>query len=184
MRVVSTPTDGSVALADAVISDCERYRYRLSRSWGSGERMAWIMLNPSTADASLDDPTIRRCIGFARREGYDGIEVINRFAWRATDPMSLVRAGLDGIDIVGPDNSRHWSDVLSDHGVGMIVAAWGASAGKLRLRAEPMSEWYTGGWFCLGTTASGDPRHPLYVKGDTDFVPFTTQQKTASGSES
>lgn len=158
--------------ASAVLSDCGRYRYRLSRTWGGGERMAWIMLNPSTADASLDDPTIRRCMRFARREGYDGIEVINRFAWRATVPKDLIAAGLAGADIVGPDNALHWGEVLSDHGIGMVVAAWGAHAARLRSHAEPMNEWDTSGWFCLGTTAGGFPRHPLYVKRDAELIPF------------
>lgn len=162
---------GEAVRYTAAMSDCERYRYRLGRAWGSGERMAWIMLNPSTADAKLDDPTIRRCMGFARREGYDGIEVINLFAWRATDPKNLQEAMASGIDIEGPENARHWDDVLTDHGIGMIIAAWGAAIGGAVLRRRTLlDEWFTGGWYCLGTTAAGAPRHPLYVKGDTEFV--------------
>lgn len=156
----------------ATISPDGRYRYRLGRSWGTGERMAWVMLNPSTADAFEDDPTIRRCMAFARREGYDGIEVINLFAYRATDPKQMLEAAGAGIDIDGPDNRRHWNEVLGDHGIGMIVAAWGATIGAAVLRSRALGEWFTGGWYCLGTTKVGAPRHPLYVKGDTEFVPW------------
>ena len=158
----------------AVLSDCGHYRYRLGRTWGHGERMAWIMLNPSTADADVDDPTIRRCMGFARREGYDGIEVINLYAWRATDPKELAET----YPVEGADNPRHWGDVLADHGIGMIVAAWGSSRQKVGgevLRSRALDQWFTGGWFCLGTTASGAPRHPLYVKGDTEFVSWSAR---------
>ncbi len=157
--------------AGAELSDCERYRYRLSRTWGIGERMAWVMLNPSTADASVDDPTIRRCMSFARREGYNGIEVVNLFAYRSPNPSDLYDSAAAGIDVVGPDNHRHWDAVLSDHGIGMVVAAWGANI-FARLAKSPLQEWFTGGWFCLGTTKIGAPRHPLYVKSDAEFVPF------------
>ena len=76
----------------AVISDCKRYRYRLWRIWnGSQSRLVFVMLNPSTADGEQDDPTIRKCVGFAERLGYGGIEVVNLFAWRATDPRRATR---------------------------------------------------------------------------------------------
>jgi hypothetical protein len=152
--------------ASAALSDDGRYRYRLSRRWGDGERMAWIMLNPSTADADVDDPTIRRCMSFARREGYDGIEVINLYGLRATDPHELDRAGWPE----GPLNAAYWSEVLDDHGIGMVVAAWGAR--RPRVISQALAQQFTGGWFCLGTTASGAPRHPLYVRGDKEFEPW------------
>jgi hypothetical protein len=162
--------DHDEVVYSAEFSDDGRYRYRLARTWGSGERMAWIMLNPSTADAEVDDPTIRRCMSFARRESYDGIEVINLYAWRATDPKHLLEAVGVGVDIEGPDNARHWDAVLGDHAIGMIVAAWGAAIGGAVLRSRTLGEWFTEGWYCLGTTKIGAPRHPLYVKGDTEFV--------------
>lgn len=81
---------GTEQLRGAVISDDGRYRYRLWRTWAPElPRMAWIMLNPSTADAEVDDPTIRRCVGFAKREGCGGIEVVNLYAYRSTDPSVL-----------------------------------------------------------------------------------------------
>ncbi len=161
----------SDVVCSAALSLDGRYRYRLTRRWGNGERMAWIMLNPSTADASVDDPTIRRCMSFARREGYDGIEVINLYAWRATDPKELAEV----YDVEGQENAAYWDDVLSDHSIGMIVAAWGAWRPKVQgevLRSRALDQQFTGGWFCLGKTASGAPRHPLYVKGDKELEPW------------
>src|SRR5437868_12651695 len=70
----------------AVISPCGKFRYRLTRQWGEGAALPFVMLNPSTADAEQDDPTIRKCVGFAKRMGYDGIEVVNLYAYRATKP--------------------------------------------------------------------------------------------------
>lgn len=154
----------------ATLSDDGLYRYRLWRTWGSGERMAWIMLNPSTADAETDDPTIRRCMSFARREGYEGIEVLNLYALRCTKPRHL----LDHPQPEGPGNSRYWNEVLTDCSVGMIVAAWGA--GRPRIAGYPILSFVYDnrpfGMFCLGTTKGGEPRHPLYVRADQELVPF------------
>jgi hypothetical protein len=158
----------------AELSDCGLYRYRLWRTWGSGERMAWIMLNPSTADALDDDPTIRRCMGFARREGYDGIEVINLYALRSTKPRHL----FDHPDPEGPDNWSQWQLVLDD--VTMVVAAWGAHATDRRLPGSQAFEaWSIRDWYCLGKTAYGLPRHPLYVPAGAAFVPLVASAVTA-----
>ena len=161
-------------VSGAVLSDDGLYRYRLWRIWGCGPVMAWIMLNPSTADAEVDDPTIRRCMGFARREGYDGIEVINLYALRTTKPKHL----LDYPDPEGPGNYNHWERVITNHRTGMVVAAWGAGAALAGLpesRANNMGFLVDDCWpaMCLGRTASGAPRHPLYVKGDTPLVTLT-----------
>ena len=152
----------------AVLSDNGLYRYRLWRNWSPRPHMVWIMLNPSTADAELDDPTIRRCISFAKREACGGIEVINLYALRTTKPAHL----LDHPDPEGPENLDHWYGVLLNH-QGPIVAAWGAwpSAHQPPLAgstARYMVERRH--WLCLGRTKHGDPRHPLYVKGDTPLV--------------
>ena len=77
----------------AILSDDGRYRYLLERQWDERPRMAWCMLNPSTADANIDDQTIKRCIGFAKREGFGGIIVVNLMAFRATSPAMCLRAG-------------------------------------------------------------------------------------------
>lgn len=149
---------GATLSADGV------YRYRLARTWDDGvPPLAWLMLNPSTADASNDDPTIRRCIGFARGFGYGGIVVVNLFAARATDPTEIGSF----IDPVGPDNDATLLDVCRQH---TTVAAWGASvphywrhrprAVVSRMRAAGVA------LYALGFTKAGHPRHPLYVRGD------------------
>lgn len=154
----------------ATLSPCGLYRYRLSRTWGTGDRMAWIMLNPSTADSEVDDHTIRRCMGFARREGYDGIEVLNLYALRATKPKHL----LDHPDPEGPGNFAAWDEVMSDHRIGMFVAAWGAGVDMPNLAPARMIPWLHASTSprCLGTTAAGHPRHPLYVKADQPLVGY------------
>src|SRR4051812_49823510 len=108
---------------NAVISACGAYRYVLTRQVGGGVRRAtFIMLNPSTADASNDDPTIRRCIGFAQRWGCGQLAVLNLFAYRATDPADLKRAS----EPVGPEN-REWFDKLltDDLAIGPVVCGCG-----------------------------------------------------------
>lgn len=154
----------------AVISDDGLYRYELRRWWGTGETMAFVMLNPSVADALKDDQTIRRCMFFARREGYDGIVVINRYAFRCTQPTDLLRAS----DPNGPDNPAYWSTVLSDHNIGMIVAAWGASTPKRLGASTAAAGWSTAGWYCLGKTKGPvrHPRHPSRLGNDVELEPL------------
>jgi hypothetical protein len=111
--------DDSSGWAD--LSPCGTYRYLLGRRVGEGDRTAlFMMLNPSTADATEDDPTIRRCTGFARREGCGVLEVVNLFAYRATDPAELRTAP----DPVGPANDHHIKAALGR--VALVVVAWGA----------------------------------------------------------
>lgn len=155
------------------------YRYVLHRAvdplHGSGFGL-FVMLNPSTADESTDDPTIRRCTGFARRFGWASYRVVNLFAVRATNPWELKALAESGVDIVGPDNDG-LTDAIMRSGA-QVVAAWGASGGQLaKARARslvalnPDSEWW-----CLGTTADGSPRHPLYVRGDAQIVRWTPRE--------
>ena len=158
----------------AVISDCGRYRYTLEREWMTGEGTClFVMLNPSTADASEDDPTIRRCIGFAQRWGYQRLEVGNLFAFRATDPADML--SVTPAEAAGPDNDDHLRDL--SHGAGLIVAAWGAHSLAAFRRAavlEILSE-SEADVVCLGTTKYGSPRHPLYVRGDFEPVPYPAE---------
>lgn len=158
-----------MTLSSAALSDCGTYRYRLSRRWGAGRSCLFVMLNPSTADASLDDPTIRRCAGFARREGFDGMEVVNLMAFRATDPSALPADKT----AEGPDNARHVADALRDTS-GPVIAAWGAQRAAVPF-ARPMRGVIARAGrpiVCLGVTKGGDPRHPLYVRGDAPLVPL------------
>lgn len=146
----------------AVISECGRYRYRLSRVWNPDKRpCVWVMLNPSTADASQDDPTIRKCVGFADRWGCGGITVVNLYALRSTDPDELDRHQ----DPVGPDNDSWISRSVRDASI--VVCGWGQSfpiGGQDRITQVVQLIHQTGASpMCVGVTASGNPRHPLYV---------------------
>jgi hypothetical protein len=133
--------------------------------------LAIVMLNPSTADAERDDPTIRRCIAFAVRERFGGVEICNLFALRATAPANLKAAD----DPVGPDNDRHLRDLFARHA--QVLAAWGVHGGH-RGRAEAIVRLAARlgvALTCLGRTAQGQPRHPLYVRGDSAILPFAGQ---------
>lgn len=139
----------------AVVSECGRYRYELGRRWDDGPLLEFIMLNPSTADASADDPTIRRCVGFARRWGYGAIVVRNLYALRATNPEVLLNYSGDAF---GPENAHY----LGRDNADCTIVAWGAHAATLG--------WFAAGRrierpdpFCLGVNANGSPKHPLYV---------------------
>jgi hypothetical protein len=124
------------------------------------------MLNPSTADAVRDDPTIRRVIAFTRAWGFGWLVVVNLFALRATDPRALTGPG----DPIGPlcdPGLRHWLEVGS-----VRVAAWGALRAPLRPRALAVLGMTEQPWSCLGVTRDGSPRHPLYVSGDTPLRAF------------
>ena len=153
----------------AVISECGQYRYVLRRSLGSALRwykpMLFIMLNPSTADAEKDDPTVRRCKYFAEREGATHLTVVNLFALRATDPRALSAHP----DPVGPDNDKHLIEECKRHSLLPIVAAWGSNK-FAELRALDVVQKTEGRLFCLGKTKSGSPRHPLYVNSKQELI--------------
>jgi hypothetical protein len=125
-------------------------------------------LNPSTADAERDDPTIRKCVGFARTWGFGGVEVVNLFAYRATLPCEMRLAA----DPIGPTNDSHILDVAAR--CRPVVAAWGTHGDFLGRSRAVLDLLATLGTHveCLGTTRSGHPRHPLYVRYDTPLVPY------------
>lgn len=151
----------------AVISSCGTFRYSLWRRWGDGPRALFVMLNPSTADAMQDDPTIRRCVGFAKRWRHASIEVVNLFAFRTTDPRNLDAAWRGGVDVIGPDNREHMTAACKR--ANTIVAAWGAFDARGALFVARATLRHFAPVWCLGRTKSGQPRHPLYVKGDADL---------------
>jgi len=151
----------------AAFSRDGRYRYRLWRRWDrSRPAIAFCMLNPSTADARRDDPTIRRCIGFARDWGYGGIEVVNIFALRATDPRDLRSA----CDPVGPRNDAF---MLRAADRSLVVIAWGVH-GALRDRQAKALALFgpRTRLLALGRTRSGAPRHPLYLRRDAKATEY------------
>lgn len=145
--------------SSAEFSPCLRYRYFLRRIWDDAKPLcAWVMLNPSTADAQADDPTIRKCIGFSRKWGCGGIFVANLYAWRATEPDELLTVA----DPVGPDNER-WLQQAAK--CGMVVLGWGAHKMAARRSAAVIDFLRLCGaeplW--LRATAKCQPCHPLYL---------------------
>lgn len=155
-------------LTDAYISEDGIYRYNLVRDWGDDQDLAmlFVMLNPSTADAVVDDPTIRRCIGFAEREGCGYMEVVNLFAFRATEPADMKVAS----DPIGPENNAVIRAALTDADI--VVCAWGAHGGFLDRDTEVIDIILSSGHtpYALGLTKDGKPRHPLYLKKDAPLV--------------
>lgn len=147
-----------------------RYRRRLWRVWDESlPRLAWVMLNPSTADAHRDDPTIRRCIGFARSHCYGGIDVVNLFQLRATDPDQVRYAG--SRVALGPNPD----DPIRATAPAAVVVAWGAVHRAMQPRsAEVLDLLHDTSRIvlCLGTTQDGHPRHPLYVPARQRLVPY------------
>lgn len=154
-----------MADGSAVLSDDGLYRYQLRRSWGTEKEpsVCWIMLNPSTADADLDDPTIRRCTAFSNRWGFGHLIVANLFALRATSPKALLAAP----DPIGSANDAH---ILAAAGESdQVIVAWGTH-GTLHNRAAKVTQLLTGAGnhrlLCLERTKDGHPKHPLYVRGE------------------
>jgi hypothetical protein len=147
-------------ISTAVLSACGTYRYTLTRSWDTHlPRVLWCMLNPSTADASKDDPTIRKCVEFSKKWNYGSIEVVNLFAFRSTDPEALEMTV--GTDVIGPENDRVIVDAASR--ATRIIVAWGSEK-FARTRAKSVS---TGllcdrTLECLKRNTNGSPAHPLY----------------------
>ncbi|MDP5086376.1 MAG: DUF1643 domain-containing protein [Yoonia sp.] len=148
------------APSTATYSDCERYRYALTRTWDpKGLRVLFVMLNPSKATEVQNDPTVERCERRARALGFGAFQVTNIFAWRDTDPFEMRKAS----DPVGPENDRFilegaaWAD--------RIIAAWGThgahldrgpkAAALLRGTGKPL--------YTLGLSKHGHPKHPLYI---------------------
>ncbi len=144
----------------AIYSDCERYRYELTRIWDlSGKRAHFIMLNPSTATEVQNDPTVERCERRARALGFGAFRVTNIFAWRDTDPRAMRAAG----DPVGPDNDAailagcDWAD--------QVVCAWGTHGEHLNRgpQVERMLRAAGHALTHLGLSKLGHPKHPLYI---------------------
>jgi len=171
-ELFSLPTDAAdIALKRqptwAIFSKCRKYRYVLGRSWqGTGPVVMFVGLNPSTADETTDDPTIRRCVGFAKAWGFTGLVMLNLFAYRATDPKVMNSY----CSPVGEENDAYLRGY--HQGSGMTVACWGANGWmrgnrgldvrRLLLRTEQ------GKLYHLGLTPrTGEPKHPLHLKKDT-----------------
>lgn len=152
---------------DAIFDRTGRYRYLLRRTWGPGRRVAFVMLNPNAADGSTDDPTIRRCVRFARRWGFRSMDVVNLFAYRTRDPRILARVA----DPIGRDNDRHLRRASAR--ADLVVCAWGATPLARRRAAAVGRLLGRRAARCLGRTKAGAPRHPLYLRRDERLVRFS-----------
>ncbi len=146
---------------DAEFSECLQYRYALGRQFKHGVgRCLFVMLNPSTADADLDDPTIRRCMNYAHEWGFCRLVVVNIFAWRSTDPKVLKKLP----DPIGPQNNA--TIIREADKADLVICAWGAH-GKLYGRGRIVRAVLDDRHTChLGLTKAGQPKHPLYLKAD------------------
>lgn len=153
--------------SSAIISDCGRFRYGLTRRWSEGPIALFIMLNPSTADAEADDATIRRCRSFSKREGCGALRVENLFAFRATDPDEMFRHAQTAVGAT----DRYIREAV-EQADGPIIAAWGSDKRAQKRAAVVMDMLADLGALpmCLGITKSGAPRHPLYVKGAAPLI--------------
>ena len=176
----------------AVISGCGKYRYLLKRKIPTESQHAkkclFIMLNPSTADASTDDPTIRRCITFASRLGCSELTVVNLFALRATNPRELLKALKDDpVQAFGgfPNVVAIESEIESHSPIhDVIICAWGKQKG-IKAHGDRVASLVRESGrvpYCLGTTKDGHPRHPLFVRSDRVLEEYrtTTQEETSA----
>lgn len=147
-------------IGDVCFSACGRYRHWLSRSWGEPDApfALWIGMNPSTAEAAVDDPTIRREMEFTKRLGLTRYVKCNVMDYRATNPKALGTAACSHLNAT---HTRSWMP-----GADIIIACWGRLPPHLRAQALDVERW---GFplHCLGVNQDGSPKHPLYVKGDT-----------------
>ncbi len=161
------------APSTALYSDCDRYRYALTRVWdATAPRVMFVMLNPSKATEVQNDPTVERCERRARTLGFGGFRVTNLFAWRETDPHQMRRAP----DPIGPDNDAvlaegaAWAD--------QVIAGWGTHGAHLERGAQV--ETLLRGTGCtllhLGLTKAGHPRHPLYIAYAQQPQPWDVNQ--------
>jgi hypothetical protein len=147
----------------AILSGDRKYRYVLRRRWDLAKpNVMFIGLNPSTADENEDDPTIRRCIAFAKSWGFGGLVMVNLFAWRSTMPLGL----WDTPDPIGPDNAIHLID--GKYSSSLHIAAWGD--GKLVNKLDPERvaavRALLDDLYYLKLNKDGTPGHPLYLKGN------------------
>ena len=150
----------------AHISDCENYRWILNRKWEDGKSMAFVLLNPSTADHENDDPTLRRCIGFAKREGCGSLTIVNLFAYRSSKPADLKIVE----DPIGAENDHYLEQALNSADI--IVCGWGGFPMAEKQSLIFKIRFHELGLYCLGLTQKGAPKHPLYLKQEAPIIPY------------
>ncbi|GAB3753891.1 DUF1643 domain-containing protein [Spirosoma pomorum] len=165
MQIPLFPSASSKLDIGADLSPCEKYRFTLWRIWDSTKPLAMIIgLNPSTANATDDDSTIRRCVGFTRTWGFGGFYMMNLFCYRATEPTDMKQAA----DPIGEGANAWLVDVASK--CQRVVFAWGCHGTHLN-RDKEIIELFPDA-YCLGKTKEGHPKHPLYLAANTPLERF------------
>lgn len=155
----------------AQFSNDRIYRYALWRTWSPGDgHVLFIGLNPSTADETEDDPTIRRCIGFAKSLGYGGMYMVNLFAYRATNPKALMKAKSP----IGLEND-HYLRMYFDP-IGFNIACWGIWGVYLGRGRQVRDILGDDCLHCFGLTKNGEPRHPLYLPKKAELIEIRPQE--------
>jgi len=156
-------------VSNAKFDQSRKYRYRLTRRWdGLDDRyILFVCLNPSTADETEDARTVGRCVGFAKREGYSAMHLVNIFSIRATDPKEMKSVNNPGADAVN-SAAIIWSSLIADK----IVLAYGNHGAHRGRHKEILHLLRNYKLHCFGTTKSGLPKHPLYLRADTPIIPF------------
>ena len=168
---------------ETIFSPCRKYRYTLWREWGcdlfEGDGVnrdrgfvQFIGLNPSTADETKDDPTIRRCIGFSRDWGYGAMVMTNIFAFRATDPEMMKACDSPETPDLSLENRHHIMNLAREAGI--VIAAWGKHGKHMGLGADTLLCFKQNGLKIhhLGLNGDGTPKHPLYLKATTKPTEF------------
>lgn len=154
----------------ALFDKTRKYRYSLWRAWNDElPRLTFVMLNPSRADEDFNDPTIKACIDFANKLGFGHMEVVNLFAYRTSDPKKLKLAPSP----IGKDNDEHILEAIRK--ADQTIAAWGNHGAHLKRSGSVVKlveKKLQTELLCFGTTKSGEPRHPLYIKRDIQPVTF------------
>lgn len=157
----------------AVLSDDRVYRYLLIRQWDYFNKtrglVAFVGLNPSTADETEDDPTVRRCIGYARDWGFGGLAMLNIFAFRATDPRIMEAHHQP----VGPENDAWLERWTAGSAADLVVACWGTHGALHDRGLAVRSLLHDLPLRVFGVTKDGHPKHPLYLRKTQELVPWT-----------
>lgn len=149
-------------ISSALFSECGFYRYRLERQWDPLKgAVGFLMLNPSIADASIIDPTLRRCISFAKSWGFGGVIIGNLFALRSPKPKLIYGHA----DPVGPENDRHLGEISEC--CDLVVCAWGRHGAYLDRARDASRMLEPSKLYALDVTAGGQPSHPLYLSSKT-----------------
>ena len=152
----------------AIFDSSGDYRYQLGRRWQDGAEVAFVMLNPSRADAACDDPTLRACIQFAQRWAFGSLTVVNLFGYRTPHPKVLKQVS----EPVGEENDHYVVQAVER--AERVVLAWGNAGGWLGRDRAILSllNPYQQKLYYLQLNRSGHPRHPLYIKREVPLIPY------------